>query len=92
LGECVVLDDDNASDEADAGEDSFTDIFLDFDWSLSLAVKSAAALAWRKRWAYDTVGPERVPDFVVHGDVVMASLTSLYHERQQGSIYAPFWI
>jgi hypothetical protein len=26
-----VLDDDNASDEADAGEDSFTDIFLDFD-------------------------------------------------------------
>ena len=32
LGEFVmVLDDDNASDEADAGEDSFTDIFLDFD-------------------------------------------------------------
>jgi hypothetical protein len=32
LGECMtVLDDVNASDEADAGDDSFADIFLEFD-------------------------------------------------------------
>lgn len=83
MGECVtVLDDADASDEAEGRGISFSNIFLDFSWCFWFAVNSAMALAWRNRSAYDTVGPERAPDFVVHEDVVMASLTSSMHVRQ----------
>lgn len=83
LGECVmVLDDADASDEAEERGISFSNTFLDFSRCFGFVAKFAVALAWRNRSAYDTVGPERAPEFVVHEDLDMASLTSLVHLLQ----------